>query len=57
MGKRNYSEASAIERLRYNGISISDKVVNVQGLVGIKLWGCIEYLCHKHGYTWQIVTR
>ena len=30
-----------------------NKVIQVYGVVGIKMWGAIDYLCHYGGYSWS----
>ena len=53
------NDDAAINRLRNNGIQVSDKVVEIpkNKSVGIKLWGAIDYLRHYHGYGWGRLAR
>lgn len=32
-----------------------NKVIEVHGDCGLKVWGAIDYLCHHEGYSWQKV--
>jgi len=55
MGKTIYNEMTATEKLKQNGVRITEKTIFVAkkvGVVGIKLWGTIEFLCNNCGYKW-----
>ena len=47
-----YTEWSACRRLARNGIQAMDHTIVLRGdrLIGIKLWGAIDYLQAKHSY-------
>jgi hypothetical protein len=56
MKREVYADAqSAINRLLMNGINVDSdrKTIVFSGRIpGIKLWGAIDYLCHRCGYSW-----
>ena len=47
-----YSEGSACRRLTRNGIHTRDHTILIpmDKLIGIKLWGAIDYLQAQHSY-------
>jgi len=47
-----YTEESACRRLARNGIQTTDHtiVIPMEKLIGIKLWGAIDYLQVQHSY-------
>lgn len=49
----SYTEESAVRKLLENRVGVTDKTITVPYTTGIKLWGCIDFLCKVHGYTWR----
>lgn len=49
-----YNEMVAIKRLARNGVKVRSTTITlgVDQMVGIKLWGAIDYLCNHCNFVW-----